>query len=275
MVLFRVTWKFVGFVLYVILYLGWSALGRLVVRDLDARKRFHAWTVHRVSHLALRLLSIRVTFKDPPAENRNFLFVGNHLGFLDVLLIASLRPMLFVTSVEMRETPFLGLLCEMGGCLFVERRSRSRLLSEINEIGVLLSRGFSIAIYPEGTSGDGSRVLPFKKSLLVAAGQAGVPIKPMVVNYRSINGEPMSHKWRDYVCWYGDLTFLPALWRLFTLRKIEAEISFFDEVAVAEGQAPREFTERLRAVIEANYVAIPFPEEKGTGAAINRTPEHV
>ena len=70
------------------------------------------------------------------------LVVGNHLGFIDIIAAASIRPNLFVTSQEMRNTPFLGLLTEMGGCIYVNRQSRTNILNELGEMIDYLKAGF-------------------------------------------------------------------------------------------------------------------------------------
>ncbi|PWU17493.1 MAG: 1-acyl-sn-glycerol-3-phosphate acyltransferase [Bdellovibrio sp.] len=257
---FRASYKFVLFIFYVTAYLSISYLGRLYFRSERKRREFHARTVTFVVSRGCKMLNIRRRYINVPSAEKSFLLVGNHLGFLDILVLASLRPTLFVTSMEMRETPLLGLLCEMGGCLFVERRNRLRILTEMEEIRSALKDGFSVALYPEGTSGDGSRVLPFKKSLLMAAAETGVPIKAMVINYRKINGEPMDHRWRDYVCWYGDLAFLPAIWRLFQLKSIDVDLSFHDEIHLTPDHDRRKVAALVQGIIEMHYDPIPFPE---------------
>lgn len=175
---------------------------------------------------------------------------------LDILVISSLHPTLFITSVDMRQTWGLGFLTEMGGCLYVERRSRSKLNKEIEEIRLALKQGFSVVLYPEGTSSNGERVLPFKKSLLTAAAGTGVPILPMVINYRRVNGEAVSLKWRDYVCWYGDQTFFPALLRILSVQSVDVEIEFLKEVRVHSDKERREAATQIQALIEAKYTPI-------------------
>lgn len=250
--------KFIFFTGYVLSYLIESSLGRIVVRDQVGRRRFHSWVVSRYCRGGCALLHTKINVIDPPPPERNFLLVGNHLGFLDILVLASIKPSLFVTSVEMKETPFLGTLCEMGGCLFVERRSRSNILNEMGEMREALQQGFSVVLYPEGTSGNGLQVLPFKKTLLTSAARTEVPIKVMVLNYRRINGEKISNKWRDYVCWYGDMTFVSAIWRLFCLRSIEVDLSFHDEIPVATEDDRHHVAARAQAIVEKHFDPIPF-----------------
>ncbi len=272
----RATGKFVIFSLVVLYYLGSSYLYRAFVWNNLKRKEFHARNVSQVTRWACACMAIQRTYLNPPPPDRQYLFLGNHLGFLDIFILSSMRPTLFVTSVEMRETPFLGLMCELGGCLFVERRSRKSLVQEISEIRSLLKDGFSIAIYPEGTSGDGSRILPFKKSLLTAATESGVPLKVMVINYLKVNGQKVDHGWREYVFWYGDLQFFPSLWRIFTLQSIEVELSFHEEIHVSAKHDRREVAAKAQAIVEKHYVPVPFPagHSSQTSTPSSTSPSH-
>lgn len=256
----RAARKFSIFVFYVVGYLVVGFGVRTLVRDGKKRRRLLTRMVHYFAKYGCILMGIQRKYCDPPPREKNFLFVGNHLGFLDILILSSHRPTVFVTSVEMQNSPFLGLLCEMGGCLFVERRNRRRLPQEISLIREVLREGANIAIYPEGTSSDGSRVLPFKKSLLASAAESGAAIKIMVLNYRKINGEPISHKWRDYVCWYGDLGFVSSLWRLFSLKSINAELSFHDEIEFGPDHDRRVIAEHAQRIVEQHFAAIPLPQ---------------
>lgn len=251
--------RFSIFIVYVLSYLIESYVGRLFIRGQVARRHFHARTVSRYTRGACQMMGVKVEAKGLPPKGQNFLLVGNHLGFMDILALSSVKRCLFITSVEMRETPFLGTLCEMGGCLFVERRSRTKIVGEMGEIRDALKQGFDVVLYPEGTSGDGEKLLPFKKSLLISAAGTGIPIKVMVINYRRVNGEPMSDKWRDSVCWYGDMSFLPAIWGLFCLKTIDVEISFHEEIHVQSEEDRHHVAATARELVEKHFVPIPRP----------------
>jgi 1-acyl-sn-glycerol-3-phosphate acyltransferase len=241
-------------------YFVQGSLGWLLYRDPVKRSKYFAQNVSRYVRIALWLFNIKVVAKNVPPADKNFLFIGNHLGFIDIFVLASLRPSLFITSVEMKNTPLLGQFCEMGGCFFIERRSRARIHDEINQIRDGLLQGHNIVLYPEGTSGHGAHLLPFKKSLLTSAAGTGVKIKPIVVNYKFINGEPMSHKYREFVCWYGDQAFAPAILRLLTLKSLEAHIEFLEEIEVQSEEERREVAAKLHELMSARYEPILYPE---------------
>ncbi|RYZ83634.1 MAG: 1-acyl-sn-glycerol-3-phosphate acyltransferase, partial [Proteobacteria bacterium] len=121
-------------------------------RDPRAKKFAFAKNSQFYCGLMCRAFNVQVRVKGRPLADTNFLYVGNHTGFVDIFAVSSLIPALFITSQEMRETPGLGTLCEMAGCLFVERRRRSQIMNELGTIAEALREGHTIVLYPEATS---------------------------------------------------------------------------------------------------------------------------
>ncbi|WP_291515665.1 lysophospholipid acyltransferase family protein [Bdellovibrio sp. ArHS] len=218
-------------------------------------------------------MNLHLVVKNKPAESEKFLLVSNHMGFIDIMMLASCTPMLFVTSVEMRETPFLGLLTELGGCIYVERRSRTRILDEMKNIVETLRKGFRVVLYPEATSTNGERVLPFKKTLMMAAAHAGVPIQPVVINFRNINGEDFTLKWRDHVCWYGDIPFATAMWRAATLKSVTGEIEFLEQIVSTPEDDRGVIADKAHSLIASKFVPVKgLPVEEQSPAEMEADP---
>lgn len=159
------------------------------------------------------------------AIERNYLNVSNHLSYTDILVICAFYPSCFVTSTEMRDTPFLGLICKLAGCVFVERRNKDNIGLEIEEITNTLASGLSVVIFPEATSTNGEEVIRFRRPLFKAALDSNVAIKPFTINYRYLDGDMVSLKNRDCIFWYGDMTFLNHLWGIFKIEKINVELT--------------------------------------------------
>lgn len=182
------------------------------------------------------------------------------MGFVDIFVLASKIPAMFITSQEMRETPLLGSLCEMGGCLFVERRSRTKIVNELGTLKQALEQGFNIVLYPEATSTNGEAVLPFKKTLMTAGPQAQRPIQPACINFTEINGEEFSLDNRDAVCWYGDMTFVEAIWGSLTTSSIKAELEFLEPMYEAVDADRGEVAAKAHALVSAKF----RPPRRGT-----------
>jgi 1-acyl-sn-glycerol-3-phosphate acyltransferase len=183
----------------------------------------------------------------------NALLAGNHLSYMDVLCISSVVTSCFVTSVEIKNTPGLGHLCKMAGCLFVERRSRAGLTKEIGELQEGLERGLTVTIFPEATSTNGEQLLRFKRPLFLSAVQAKKPVVPMCLNYRKIGTQPLSLKNRDAIFWYGDMDFLPHLWELSGKGSFEADLHFLTPLLPGVTDDPGELAAQSQVSVESVF----------------------
>jgi len=238
--------------------------------DLIARRQAFSQNSHKHCGLMAKYLQIHIHVKGQPVQGTNFLYVGNHMGFVDIFVMAAITPALFITSHEMRETPFLGTLCEMAGCIFVERRSRTKIVGELDNLKQALEQGFNIILYPEATSTNGESVLPFKKTLMMAAPKAGRPIQTGCMNYTEIDGEDFNHRTRDSVCWYGDMSFAEALWNTLTASSIKAELEFLEPIHETAEVDRTHLAQRAHAIVSAKYRPprrITAAEEAGFAAA--------
>jgi lyso-ornithine lipid O-acyltransferase len=159
------------------------------------------------------------------------LIVANHLSYLDVLAFSLHFRSSFVTSLEVKHTVFLGEIVTAAGCLFVDRKDRRNLGTEVAELTEAMLDGLNVAIFPEATSTNGDEVIRFRRPLFNAALQAKVPVVPLTINYLSVDGEPVSARNRDLVCWYGDMDFFPHFIKLFGGKGIEVQLTVGEPLA--------------------------------------------
>lgn len=223
------------------------ARGRVPRNDLELRR--NTIRTSRYSRLAARVLGIRLT-SEGRRERRpdgGVLLVANHLSWIDPMLMAAHRPAVFVTSVETSEDGFLGRICALSGCVFMERRKRDGLRGECAHLARLLAGG-DVVVFPEATSSNGSRLLPFRPACFASALSSGAPVQPAALHYASIDGQPAVGRRRDRVCWYGDMTFLPHLAQLMTIGRIAVEIAFLPPVT-ADGGCRKTLAVRAHAAI--------------------------
>jgi 1-acyl-sn-glycerol-3-phosphate acyltransferase len=165
------------------------ALGLLLVELLypllrrDARMAIRArWCRHMLSLLGVRL---RVS---GPVPFGCHLFASNHVSWLDVFAIGAMFPSWMVSKSEIRGWPVFGLLAAANDTLFLRRRSPRAAYRMNAEIRARLGSGQSVVIFPEGTTTDGSRVLPFYPALFQPAVDGGHRVLPMAVCYRDRAG---------------------------------------------------------------------------------------
>jgi len=214
--------------------------------------------VSLLSNIILFILNIKVDgpkdFKLNKVKGR--FIVSNHLSYLDILIISKFIPTSFVTSVEMKETPFLGQITQLAGCLFVERRNKSRIHEEVRELEEALSNNINITVFPEATSTNGESVKPFKRPLFNAAIRQEKNILNLVLNYQVLNDENLSVENRDLVFWYGEMSFIDHLFRLCLQRKVLVSLSFLGEILTLKSSELEQVKDESYLIIHENYNCI-------------------
>ncbi len=255
--------RFVTLFFFIGVFVAGAIILRLLFGDTLRARRFAAHWVHINCRIGLKTLGVKVDQIDATGGIRNgipagegHLIVANHLSYLDILVVASLRPMLFVTSNEIRDSGFLGYLAKAGGCHFVERRNRDQIQREVAEIAGSLSQGLSVVVFPEATSTNGAQVLPFKVALMDAAIVSGRPLLPLCLNYREIAGQPVGVSNRDEICWYGDMTFLNHIINVARRGDIVVAVTKLREVGIRPESDRKSLASEAYAQIVGHYVQI-------------------
>jgi 1-acyl-sn-glycerol-3-phosphate acyltransferase len=185
------------------------------------RERLHvrtAW-LHRWSRFACRVLGIRVSTRG--SMPRSGLLVCNHLTYLDVIVLSSIGPCVFVAKRDISRWPLFGWLTSAAGTIFVEREHRLSSPAVVDLVRDAVAAGSLVALFPEGTSSDGSTVLPFKSALLESAVQLRCPVATGAIEYGLDQGSVANE-----VFYWGEMTLVPHLLNLFFKRQIRAKCSF-------------------------------------------------
>jgi 1-acyl-sn-glycerol-3-phosphate acyltransferase len=151
---------------------------------------------------------------------------ANHSSWLDILTINSLQAAQFVSKAEVRSWPVLGLLSARAGTHFIERSKRRAVHAVLQGMVQALQAGRTVAVFPEGTTNDGRSLLPFHANLIQAALDAGVPLKPLAIQYK--NSEGRLSEALEYV---GDTSFVTSMWRVMQIPVIHAELAWGEELA--------------------------------------------
>ena len=212
-----------------LLYCAVSLPGYLILRG-RIRYNFFCRVTSFFTRLGLWNLDLHATVHNAELlkNNRPMLLVCNHLSYLDIFILSSKFPTLFVSSIELKNTPVLGFFASLGGSLFVERRKIADIKRELGTIAGILKKGLRICFFPEATSSNGLEIKPFKSSLIESAILAGTDVAVLCIKYTEINGAPASSSNLDLICYYGDMYFFPHLKKLLTLKSIKAELSVLD-----------------------------------------------
>ena len=159
----------------------------------------------------LKILVVRVRVSGPLPEPGT-LIVSNHVSWLDICTIGSVLPINFVAKADISGWPIFGFLAKLQKTLFIERDRRSDTANQRNAMQDRLLEGSCLVLFPEGTTGDGTIVFPFKSSLFAAAEVLGndkpIPIQPLSLAFAELSGIPMSRRIRIKYAWIGDVGLL-------------------------------------------------------------------
>jgi 1-acyl-sn-glycerol-3-phosphate acyltransferase len=170
-----------------------------------------------------RLIGIKVRVIGTPIKNqggRPVVYVSNHSSWVDVPVVGGVLDGCFVAKIDVARWPVISTIARLGRTVFVSR-SRASTGKERDEMRAVLKAGDNLILFPEGTSSDGSRVLPFRTSFFALAEarpgehQLELPlIQPVSVVYDRLGGLPAGRASRPIFAWYGDMDIASHFWRL-------------------------------------------------------------
>ena len=179
--------------------------------------RVQAWAMQ-----LLRIWDIDLEVRGKPVVTGPALLVSNHISWLDILVIHATRHCRFVSKSELREWPLLGPLATGAGTLYIERAQRKDAMRMVKDMAQSLRNGEVLAVFPEGTTGDGIGVLPFHANLIQSAIEADSPIQPMALQFvDSASGRiSMAARYID------DDTLLASVWSTLNAQGLKAVVNF-------------------------------------------------
>jgi len=174
------------------------------------------------------------------------MLLANHVSWLDIFAIDSLAPASFVAKAEIARWPLAGTLVARAGTVFLERGRRHAVHGVIQQMTQRLQQGHRAAVFPEGTTSDGQRLLPFHGNLVQAAINASAPLVPVAVRYLDPDGEP-GHA----VMYVGDTTFMQSLWQITGHPGLIAQIHVLAPIEAGPGVTRQEIARQARLAISA------------------------
>ena len=205
---------------------------------------------------------LRLTVVGEISPQRPLMLVANHSSYLDILVLGSLAQVSFTPKLEIRSWPVIGFFCVLADCVFIERRPADMQRAKA-EMEARLKENKVLALFPEGTTGDGFNVKPFKSGFLNVVETHDLPLQPVSIAYTHIANTPLSAATRELVSWVGDASFAPHFLALLKLPYVRVTVSFYaveradqhdDRKALAKS-CETTITHGLHAVLKANHVA--------------------
>lgn len=242
----------------VIVFISCSLFVELFVENPATKRNLHTYHTHLCSRVLLFILGVRIEGNALHflSQNRASFIVANHLSYLDVFILAALKPIVFVTSKEVEESGFLGTISKSAGALFVERRKRTAVGEEIKKLSSVLAEGCNIAIFPEGTTSSGEAILPFKSTFFDAAVRNQSDVIPICINYKRVNSIEMATKWKEHLFYYGTMDFFSHFLKVLSLNSIEVSVTVAPPIPTIAPLSRKELSTLSFSKIVSHYVPV-------------------
>ena len=205
----------------------------------------------------LAILNVRVSVSGevPDGSVGGTVFVANHISWLDIFLLNSVRPLRYVAKSEVRSWPLYGWFAVKVGTFFIDRNKRQDTAHVNRHVADALGAGDCVGVFPEGTTGDGTGLLYFHASLLQPAVHGAVMVRPVAIRYVHRDGSVDTAP-----AYVGDLTFGASIAQVLGRRVIHAEMVFLPPVH-AHGKTRRELARHAEHAI-ATQLCLPLPCKK-------------
>jgi lyso-ornithine lipid O-acyltransferase len=209
-----------------------------------------------------RVFGLRVRVIGTPVQDRGVLMVSNHTSYFDIIAIGGTVHVSFVAKSEVASWPLFGTFARLQRTVFVQRQRRAQIGDVRDQIATRLIEGDALVLFPEGTSDDGNRVLPFKSALFGAAetdiGKDGhiehVPVQPVSITYVGVHGLPMGREYRPLFAWYGDMDLVPHLWEALVTGPIDVVLEFHPPLTVDSAGGRKKLAARVEDIVRRGQV---------------------
>lgn len=224
--------------------------------------RFYWATICRILGMHVRVVGEPAgTIRDSIAVKngeRPVIFVANHSSWLDIAVAGGILPTVFVAKQQIADWPVIGTLARLGRTIFVSRQ-RNNTGRELQAMTDRLNNGDNLILFPEGTSTDGTHVLPFMSSFFAIAKPSRVDttlptppsvlIQPVSIVYDQLNGLPIGRARRTALAWYGDMDLAPHIWSVTQWRSLGATVILHPPVDPADYPSRKELSTAVQEIV--------------------------
>ncbi|MFL6662254.1 MAG: lysophospholipid acyltransferase family protein [Rhizobacter sp.] len=220
--LLRAAWRLAGAALHALHGALICAVVFPFLDDAGRARRIRGWSVRMLDRLGVRLHVAGGVHPGP------VLLCANHVSWLDILVIDAIRPARFVAKADLRHWPLLGFMIAAAGTLFIERERKRDALRVVHHIAEAFRAGATVAVFPEGTTGEGRGLLPLHGNLLQAAIATETALQPVAIRYGD-GGSPFS----PAAAYVGATTLAQSAWRVACAEGLEAHVSLLPPLPTA------------------------------------------
>jgi len=243
---FRLVYRLIGLILIQILVGVLALAGVLVLLPFrKLRYRLILYLMNLWGKLGCWIMNFQVRREgDSDSGPGGVLIVSNHIGTVDIFVIAACFKTFFVSKSDVRSWPVIGQLAQLGGTIFIDRTRKIQVSAMVRNMTSRLESGYSVAVFPEGGTTLGQRVEPFKSSAFEAVIQSRRAVLPVVIRYFEA-GEP------SVACWPDEISFLENMIQLFMHPRLTVQVTILPEVT--GGSNRRALAHQCRQLISEQF----------------------
>ena len=253
---FRLTYRVLLFIVATLgllpLHLIWTLPGAIAGR-LPRRQNPITTLWFRI---ILWAFNIRVTVVNKKnMSKKQKVFLCNHISYIDILVIGAYFNGFFVAKSDIAGWPIFGYLARVSGTLFITRERRF-LKEQLKLLNTHLEAKQSLIIFPEGTTGNGREILPFKSSLLNAVLEMKKKpvIQPLSLSYTKMNDQKLiTQEDFDHIAWYGDMTMAPHFKKLLMQKSFNARVVIHPTIVAQDDSTPRSLSNEAFREISSSF----------------------
>lgn len=196
----------------------------------------------------LGLLAIDLKVVDVSPQGGPVLLVANHVSWLDIVALLACCPCRFVAKADIAHWPVVGTFTRATDTLFITRESRRDALRVVHQMAQALQPEASatLVVFPEGTTSNGTRVLPFHANLFQAAIAADAPVQTLALRYEDATTGQHS----TAPAYFGDDTLLGSIWRTLAAPR-QRVVLRFGPPRRCDGRSRQQWAMEARAEVAA------------------------
>jgi 1-acyl-sn-glycerol-3-phosphate acyltransferase len=220
-------------------------------------------------------IKVNVVGDDSQLDRGGYVIISNHMSYLDGIVLGSMFPIVFVSKREVKSWPIIGQWTALCGTIFINRQKKGLVGELVREMTAKLRAEANILLFPEGTSTNGERLLPFQTVPLAAPLRSRAIIVPVSLVYTRIEDQPVSVRNRDLIYWYGDMDFVSHFWKVLGLNGMEIlvtiqpkiDCSGYEDNSVGRRKLAQDCYDRVLGRTEkTNSDSAPKPESRSDDA---------
>jgi 1-acyl-sn-glycerol-3-phosphate acyltransferase len=251
----RAAWRLLRMLVHLLHGMAVMAL-RFPAADTATRHAHIRWWSAKLVHM----VGLELVASGQPRHGATLL-VANHISWLDIAAVHAVAPQArFVSKADVLAWPLLGWLIQGAGTLFIERERKRDALRVLHQVAEALTAGDTVAVFPEGTTGDGETLLPFHANLLQSAIATGTPVQCVAIRY----SDP-AHRFSPAAQFLGETTLLQSVWRMLSASGLRVHVDLLLPQGARHADR-RALAEYLRALIHAQLHATAPPPEPAASA---------